>query len=139
MAEVTPDDARRAWRALEVVHGMIYFAPEAEEEYQAVGLEPGRMGYFASRSAAMGAVAGEVVVATFFNFEPSLVLGVIPRAWTLTSPQEVLPARHRAVDRALRRMLGDDGIASPEVEEAAALARTAAEACTPEGRPLYAG
>jgi hypothetical protein len=38
-------------------------------------------------------------------------------------------------------MLGDEGIASPELAEAAALARTAAEvACEqPEGRPLFAG
>ena len=38
-------DARRMWRALEVIHGMVYFAPEANEEFAAVGLETdGRMG-----------------------------------------------------------------------------------------------
>lgn len=138
MGEVGPDDARRMWRALETYHGMIYFAPEAAEEYEAIGIEPGPMGYFASRAAAMGPVPGEVVVATFFNFEPSLVTGVIPRAWSLASPEAVRAARRRAVDKTLRRMLGDDVVESDEVAEAAALAATAAEACTAPGRPLYA-
>ncbi|MGI8664238.1 MAG: SCO6745 family protein [Acidimicrobiales bacterium] len=134
-----PDDARRLWRALETYHGMIYFAPEAAEEYEGVGLEPGPMGYFASRSAPMGAVRGEVVVATFYNFEPSLVLSVVPRAWSLATPEVVLDARLRAADRALRRMLGDDVVGGRDVEEAAVLARAAAEACAPHGRPLFAG
>jgi hypothetical protein len=43
------------------------------------------------------------------------------------------------VDAALRRMLGDDVVASPDVAEAAELARRAAEACTCEGRPLAGG
>jgi hypothetical protein len=138
MDSVGPDDARRLWRALETYHGMIYFAPEAAEEYEAIGIEPGRMGYFASRSAAMGPVPGEVVVATFFNFFPPLVLGVIPKAWTLVAPEGVLAARLRGVDRSLRRMLGDEVVASAEVAEAAKLARAATEACTAQGRPLYA-
>jgi hypothetical protein len=37
----------------------------------------------------------------------------------------------------LRRVLGE-AVASPEMNEAAGLARRAADACTPEGRPLYA-
>jgi hypothetical protein len=129
-------DARRMWRALEVIHGMIYFAPEANEEFAAVGLEPdGRMGYFASRSAPMGAVSAEVVIATFYNFHPNLVRGVIPRAWSLASPADILAARHRAVGRTLTRMLSDDA----PVDETLALARVATEACTVAGRPLYAG
>ena len=42
-----------------------------------------------------------------------------------------------AADAALRRMLGDL-VDDPRLPEAAALARTAAEACRPEGRPLHA-
>ncbi len=49
----------------------------------------------------------------------------------------MLAARYRGVDRALRRFFGDR-VDSPEVAEAAALARTATEGCFPEGRPLYA-
>jgi hypothetical protein len=134
-----PKDARRMWRSLETYHGMIYFVAEGAEEYAAIGLEPGPMGYFASRSAPMGAVPADVVIATFFNFWPELVMGVIPKAWTLASPEVVLGARLRAVDRSLRRMLGDDVATRADVTKALELARVATEACTAAGRPLYAG
>ncbi len=128
--------ARRMWRALEVIHGMIYFAPETSEELASVGLDAdGRMGYFASRAAPMGAVAAEVVIATFYNFHPDLVRAAIPRAWSLAPPAAILDARHRAVDRTLGRMLSDDA----PIDEALSLARIATEACTVGGRPLYAG
>jgi hypothetical protein len=131
--------ARKMWRTLEPYHGMIYFADEAATAYASVGLDPDRMGYFASRAAPMGAVTAEVVIATFFNFNPDLVTRVIPAAWERASPGQILGARLDAADRALHRALGDDVVASPEVEEAAELARAAAKACRPEGRPLYAG
>jgi hypothetical protein len=132
--------ARKTWRTLEPLHGFVYFSPDAEPAYTAAGLEPGRMGYFASRSAAMGAVGAEVVIATFFNFHYGLVRSVIPKAWSLSTPADVLDARLTVADTGLRRMLGDD-IGSAELEEAATLARAAAEvACErPEGRPLFAG
>lgn len=132
-------DARRMWRALETYHGMIYFVPEGPEEYTAIGIEPGPMGYFASRAAAMGGVPADVVIATFYNFHPSLVRGVIPRAWTLASPGDIGRARLRAVDRSLQRLLGADVGHRPDVVEALALAREATSGCTIGGRPLYAG
>lgn len=95
------------------------------------------MGYFASRSAAMGPVPADVVVATFYNFNPDLVRGCIPDAWERSSPADILGARLDAVDAALRRLV-PDAIGSADVDEAAALARRATEACTPQGRPLYA-
>ncbi|WP_375478352.1 hypothetical protein [uncultured Jatrophihabitans sp.] len=132
------DLAGRAHRALEPLHAMIYFAPEAEPEYTAVGLRPGRMGYFASRSAAMGPVSAGVVTATFYNFSPALVGRHIPRAWSLASVDDILAARLRAVDAALRRLLGADTVASADVREAAELARAATAGLPPEGRPLFA-
>jgi hypothetical protein len=136
-----PFVARKTWRTLEPLHGFVYFSPDAEPAYTAAGLKPGRQGYFASRSAPMGAVSAEVVIATFFNFHPGLVRSVIPDAWSRATPAEVLDARLTVADTGLRRMLGDDGVASAELAEAAALARRAAEvACErPEGRPLFAG
>ena len=47
--------ARRAWTLFEPIHAIVYFAPEAPEHYTAAGLRGGWMGYFASRSAPMGA------------------------------------------------------------------------------------
>ena len=123
---------------MDPLHSLSYFVPETEEKLTEVGLRPGRMCYFAGRSAAMGAVGAAVVSATFYNFNPSLVQRHIPRAWTLASPADVLAARLAAVDLALRRLLGADVIGSAELAEAAALARDASQACTPEGRPLFA-
>src|SRR6478735_423547 len=130
--------SRKMLRTLEPYHGMIYFVPEAREEYERAGLQGQRMGYFASRAAAMGPVPVDVVIATLFNFHPALVRKAIPAAWDLATPARVLDARLAAVDRRLRRMLGDDAINSPEMAEAAALASLAAAGCHPEGRPLYA-
>jgi len=138
---VDPIIARKTWRTLEPVHGMIYFVPEADQCYESVGLEGNRMGYFASRAAAMGPVPAEVVVATFYNFNPTLVRGAIPRAWSLAAPADILTARLDAVDRALQRVFGVDVLKSAEIAEAAGLARQAAEAATTHahGRPLFAG
>lgn len=118
---------------------MSYFAPETEERLTAAGLKPGRMPYFAGRSAPMGAVGAGVVAATFYNFNPTLVARYVPAAWALATPESVLAARFAAVDAALRRMLGAEVVGSAEVAEAAGLARTATEACSVEGRPLAAG
>ncbi|HUZ44101.1 MAG TPA: hypothetical protein VMU63_06820 [Acidimicrobiales bacterium] len=135
---MNPEMARKTWRTAEPLHGMIYFVPEAAEEYAAAGLEP-HMGYFASRAAAMGPVGPGVVVATFFNFDPRLVEAALPAAWERSTPAAVLAARFRAADRALRRLLGA-AAGSSEMEEAAALARTAARVAAerPQGRPLFA-
>ena len=129
--------ARRAHRALEPIHTLVYFVPEGGERYGALGVDGGMRGYFASRSAAFGVVPTEVVVATFFNFSPTHVAKAIPSVWDVTTPQQMLTARLEVVDAALQRLLGDD-IKSDEVAEAAALARDAAEAADVVGRPLFA-
>jgi hypothetical protein len=136
---VGPLLARKTWRTLEPLHGMIYFAPEAAERYAALGIDNQRTGYFASRSAAMGAVPPETVIATFFNFEPVLVRRTLPAAWEATTPERLLTARLEAADAALRRALGET-LSDPALAEAAGLARRAAEAACerPEGRPLFA-
>jgi hypothetical protein len=130
--------SRQMHRTLEPYHGMIYFVPEAQAEYARIGLTGSRMGYFASRAAPMGAVPADVVIATFFNFCPALVRRVIPAAWEQATPAEIIEARFRAADQALRRLLSD-AVASPDIKEAAELARAATAGCFVEGRPLYAG
>ena len=136
---VGSDTARRTFRALEPIHGMIYFSPFGPTAYAAVGITHQRMGYFASRSAAIGAASAEFVVATFFNFNPAIINRALPAAWDLASPADVLAARRHAVDQSLRQAWGD-GVGGAEVREAADLARRAAErACErPHGRPLFA-
>jgi hypothetical protein len=129
----------RAHRAIDPLHSHMYFAPETDERLAALGLRPGRMVYFAGRAAAMGPVGAGLVTATFYNFSPSLVAHMIPRAWTLASPEQVLAARLDAARASLTRLLGEGAAESPEVAELAGLLREACAALTPEGRPLYAG
>jgi hypothetical protein len=130
--------ARKMWRTLEPCHGLIYFTPFATEAYEALGIERAA-GYFASRSAAMGPVPAEVVIATFYNFHPGLVRLAIPAAWEAAPPSAVLEARFGAAEAALRQALGDDVVGSEELAWAASVARRAAESCDPAGRPLFAG
>ncbi|KAA0021703.1 SCO6745 family protein [Antrihabitans cavernicola] len=125
-------------RAFESYHALGYFAPEVAEHLIAAGLRGSRMCYFASRSAPMGAVGAGVVAATFYNFNPDLVAKSIPDAWTFATPQAITEARYAGIDAALRRVLGPDHIASPDLAEAAEIAAIAADAATPEGRSLYA-
>jgi hypothetical protein len=136
---VTPRTARLTFRIAEPIHGMIYFTPHGAAAYAQVGITHQRMTYFASRSAAMGPVSAETVIATFFNFSPAIIRRAIPAAWDVASPAQVLAARLDAVDRSLRQAWPAE-IASPQVREAADLARRAAEraATRPQGRPLFA-
>jgi len=138
-SSVTPRIARLTFRTAEPIHGMIYFTPHRAAAYAQVGITHQRMSYFASRSAAMGPVSAETVIATFFNFSPAIIRRAIPEAWDLASPARVLAARLDAVDRSLCQAWPDD-IAGPQVREAAGLARRAAEraATRPQGRPLFA-
>ena len=132
---------RAAHKVLEPLHTMVYFVPEAGEHYATAGITNGRSGYFASRSAPMGAVPAEVVISTFYNFSPSLVRKAIPSCWESSSPEAILKARYDAVDAAWTRLLGEADLKSDEMAEAAALAREACGAIQGEivGRPLYAG
>jgi len=134
-----PADVARAHRAIEPLHSHHYFTPEHDERFSALGLRPGRMSYFAGRAAPMGAVGAGVVTATFFNFSPSLVAHMIPRAWTLAAPEQVVEARWGIARDSLTRLLGAEVIDSAEFAELAGLLREACDALTPEGRALYAG
>lgn len=137
---MNPTVSRRMWWAMEPIHAMVYFAPEPQEQYAALGLDVinnRAAGYFPARAAAMGAVTWPVVQATFFNFSPLAVQFGMTGVWDLTTPQDLLAARYRGVDQALRRACGA-ALDGPEVVEAADLARLASTGCVPHGRPLYA-
>ena len=136
-----PSVSRACWRTLEPVHAMVYFAPEAAEEYSALGYDLAAnraAAYFPARAAALGAASAGVVQAVFLGFAPRAVAAGMERAWATATPEQLVQARLRVADRALRRLCGDL-LDSPEVAQAAGLAREATGACTPDGRPLYAG
>jgi hypothetical protein len=135
---MSDDEVRRISRRLrdlvEPLAANVYFAPEAQENYKALGLSyiPS---YFRSRSACMGDVAGEVVVAAFGVFNPAIVLPAMEKARQVTV-DDILDARQRGAVEGLTRILGGvpDG-----VDRATELLRRAADACTCEGHAIYAG
>lgn len=125
---------------MEPYHGAIYFVPEAAEEYARVGIDDRMAGYFGSRSAPMGPVDANVIIATFFNFDHGLVRRSMDGVWSTVEPSKMVEARLTAVDRMLHAHVLP--VAEPrDLERAAEIARIAAEvACErPEGRPLFAG
>ena len=65
---------------------MTYFAPEVREALDGLGYKGYWMGYFAARSAPLGAVPPEVVTAIFYNFAPARVAKTLPAAWQIAGP-----------------------------------------------------
>lgn len=132
-----PVIARRLWQVLEPYHALVYFSPQTRQAMEDAGLRGFWRGYFAGRAAPLGRTPAPVVTATFFGFHPSMIERAIPSVWDLIDPAAAAAARQHGADVTLRDVLGDD-IASPEIAEAAELARRAASACEPEGRALFA-
>ncbi|MET8910885.1 hypothetical protein [Micromonospora sp. NPDC004551] len=130
---------RQMWQLIEPVHALVYYAPELTEEVAALGLPTGERwpGYFALRSAPLGAAGPHLVAATYYSFSPRMVAEYVPAVWATADPAKVLAARLSGVDRALRALLGDR-VESAELAEAAALARRAVRAADLGGRPLAA-
>ncbi|MFD9497825.1 hypothetical protein [Streptomyces sp. NPDC060035] len=138
MSTLPPRAGRRCHNAVNPLHSTVYFSPDLGKELGELGIDDASAAYFAARAAALGAVGAGTVTATFYNFNHELVARHVPAVWAVASPAAVLDARLRAVDSTLRRVLGAEVIASPELAEAAQLALRAAEACTRHARPLYA-
>ncbi|MFD8974534.1 hypothetical protein [Streptomyces sp. NPDC059593] len=130
------------WHLLEPLHALLYYAPEAFDEAAALGFDTAERwpSYFAWRSAPLGAPGPARVASAFYSFSPAMVARYVPEAGEGSgeAPAAVLAARLRAVDRTYRAVLGEDTVKSPELAEAAALARRAAEAAGTAGRPLAA-
>ncbi|MFE9816698.1 hypothetical protein [Streptomyces sp. NPDC005773] len=130
---------RQMWHLLEPLHAVLYYAPEAFEEAAALGyaVDERWPSYFAWRAAPLGEAGAGLVTETFCTFSPAMVDEYVPAVWSVASPDAVLAARGRAVDRAYRTILGEAATA-PDTAEAAALLRRVAEAADTAGRPLAA-
>ena len=96
------------------------------------------MNYFATRVAPLGAVSPETVQSLFFYYSPDRIHRAIPDAWSFATPNEILAARFRGMDQALRRELGSL-FDSQEVSIAVELAQQAIAATSGTGRTLYSG
>ncbi|MGW8765380.1 SCO6745 family protein [Streptomyces sp. NPDC055815] len=128
------------WHLLEPLHSVLYYAPEAFEEAAALGYETADRwpSYFAWRAAALGPAGPVRVASAFYGFSPEKVARHVPAAWEVAAPADALAARLRAADRIYRTLLGQEVLDSPELAEAAGLARRAAESAGLAGRPLAA-
>ncbi|MEU5682920.1 hypothetical protein DEJ48_05040 [Streptomyces venezuelae] len=129
---------RRCHSVLNALHSTHYFSPDVNRELKGLGISHPTAVNFAVRAAALGAVGPGTVAATFYNYKYELVAAHVPQVWRTASPEDILAARLRGVDTTLRRLLGEELVASPELAEAADLALRATEACTRGARPLYA-
>ncbi|MFG2332948.1 hypothetical protein ACGFMM_25460 [Streptomyces sp. NPDC048604] len=133
-----PRAGRRCAGALNSLHATLFFSPDLDREFSALGFTDPNAMRLAARSAPMGAVGPGTVAATFYNYDHALLRQHFPAVWDTAAPAAVLDARLRVVDATLRRLLGEETLASAELAEAAELALRAAEACTRHARPLYA-
>ena len=120
---------------INLVHRLVYFVPEAAEEYAALGVS-GAGGYFGSRSAPMGAVPDEVIVATFYNFSPLAVTSAMPGVWDAASPDSLQAARFRVVGRAVERVGVD--LSADQIAEARSLIDPVVAGLDIAGKPLAA-
>jgi len=126
--------SRRLRDLIEPVAANVYFAPEAQEKYKALGLSyiPS---YFRSRSACMGDVSGDVVVSTFGVFNPAIVKPAIDEARKV-GVDDILEARQAGAIESLTRILDGN---TDGVGRATELLRRAGDTCSTEGHSIYAG
>ena len=134
--------SRAMWEAVERFHALCYFAPQVRSEGASVGLKGFWMNYFATRIAPVGPVGPDVVRSTFFYYGPSRINRAIPDAWTFARPADIIDARYRGMDQALRSVYDGRPSAGTNFDlmaEAAELVVEATSACSPIGRLLHAG
>jgi hypothetical protein len=98
---------RSFWQAIEIIHDVVYFAPDTKQRFEALGLKGYWMGYFASRSAALGTPTPELVIALFHGFAPRMVHRALPDAWSMASRDDVLATRYDLARDALASGLAD--------------------------------
>ncbi|MEU9991612.1 hypothetical protein AB0E10_33390 [Streptomyces sp. NPDC048045] len=130
--------ARDMWERYEPVHDLVYFAPEARQAADRLGMRGFWMGYFALRAAPLGAASPAVVTSCFYVFHPARVARALPDAWGHADPADVLAARWEAMDAAMTRLFGPETVGSAQFTEAADLAWQAACAADTPGRVLAA-
>ncbi|MET8524818.1 hypothetical protein [Micromonospora sp. NPDC005172] len=124
------------WTYFEPVHAVTYFHPRARAAYEAVGLRGYWRGYFAGRTAPLGAAEAPPVIAAFFSFAPPMVSRALPAIWQLAAPQEALRARLTGAVQALAELTYE--LPEGHLAEAADLLERAASAAQTAGRVLGA-
>lgn len=131
--DVDARTARRLWQLSEVLHGVVYFNPDALAVIGGSGVKGFWMGYFTTRLAPLGAVSAEVGTAVSFGFSPARLERALPDGWTHLSPGRALHVRSEAACAALEPLV-DEGDVGPLVE----LLEPLVGALDPVGRALGA-
>lgn len=131
--------ARRLRDLVEPLAAAVYFAPEAQQRYEALGLNYFE-GYFCSRSASLGAAPWRVVSAAFAAFKPAIVERAVSGGWDKTAPDALLEARLAGARDQYARMIGqlDDATAGAMVQAADVLLELT-DGIDMSGRALFAG
>jgi hypothetical protein len=124
---------RRFWQGIEVIHDVVYFAPDIRERFDAIGLKGWWMAYFASRSAALGTPEAKLVTALFYGFAPRAVERVLPDAWTMADRDVVLDTRFQLARDALT-----PAVADLDIEPLATVLETIVDGLDFSGRALAA-
>ena len=130
-------DARQMWTLAEPLHALTYFAPESLQAFEDAGLHGFWRGYFAGRAAPLGTAPAGMVTATFYGFHPAFVARAIPSIWSLITPARAIETRLEGIDRAMRRIFGDE-LPTTEASRAATELRRAIDATPVTGLPLFA-
>ncbi|MBD0694343.1 SCO6745 family protein [Streptomyces sp. CBMA123] len=136
MSDPAVPPARALWWLYEPVHAVTFLQPESRVAFEAAGLDGGWRGYFAARSAPLGAVDAPPVIAAFFSFAPAMVEHALPEAWTHASPEQALAARAGGSAAALTRLLAQ--VEPGRIESAATALEEAVARLDCAGRVLAA-
>ncbi|WP_307544828.1 hypothetical protein [Streptomyces sp. V3I8] len=94
---------REVGDAVNSAHLFTYLVPEGAEAAAGFGVTDRGPAYLAFRSAAMGAVTWQVVLAAFYNFSPRAVRAMAG-VWDAAPPERWQAARFLAAGRAMRRV-----------------------------------
>ncbi|KAA0931919.1 SCO6745 family protein [Streptomyces apricus] len=89
--------------AVSAAHLFTYLVPETAEAAAGLGVTGRGPAYLAFRSAALGAVPWQVVLAAFYNFSPRAVRAM-EGVWDAAPPGRWQAARFSAAGRAMRRV-----------------------------------
>ena len=127
--------ARRLRDLVEPVAAAVYFAPEAQSRYEALGLNYFE-GYFCSRSAGLGAAPWRVVSSAFAAFNPAVVERAVTGGWEKTTPEALLTARLDGAREQVVRMAGDHVDAIPAIAD---LLLDLTDGLDMSGRTLFGG
>lgn len=127
--------ARALWTLFEPIHAVTYFSAQSRDALAAIGLTRYWDGYFAGRSAPVGALSAPPVAAMFSGFAPFLVERALPAVWSVVTPAQVIEARYSGAAETLRALVPDGAV----VEAAAVALEPLVQGLDTVGRPLSAG